>query len=136
MQFVMSGIAPSLNFKTRKEDNNEKIDLCVMSFTVSVFTTAGAEPTFTINNVLAEATPDECYAGLGVDYPNGISGYNPTSRTACPATVTLDERRHNHRQGEVQPDICMGAYAVRRQSLVRNGRECILHDGEHVHRVR
>ncbi len=48
---------------------------------------ASAEPTFTINNVLAEAPPDECYAGLGIDYPNGISGYNALAGPPCPATV-------------------------------------------------
>lgn len=65
--------------------------LCLFSLCLLIlasFSIANAETTFTINNVLAEATPDECYAGVGVDYPNGISGYNPNAGPICPETIT------------------------------------------------
>ncbi len=40
--------------------------------------------TWLSNTILGKAQPDECYAGPGVDYPNGIAGYSPTAGPLCP----------------------------------------------------
>ncbi len=49
-----------------------------------LFPLSNAQAVITTNNLLAEATPDECFAGVGVDYPNGIAGFNPNSGPPCP----------------------------------------------------
>jgi hypothetical protein len=57
--------------------------LCILA----LFTIADAETTFTSSIALQEAEPDECYAGSGINYPNGISGYNPLAGPPCPFTL-------------------------------------------------
>ena len=49
---------------------------------------ASAAPWHTSNAVLAHAVPDECYAGIGVDYPLGVTpGDGFTTPVNCPATI-------------------------------------------------
>jgi hypothetical protein len=74
--FQKEGVAPM----------KKTIVLCCL-FLLTLFTIANADTTFTSNTALQEALPDECFAGTGIDYPNGISGYNPLAGPPCPATL-------------------------------------------------
>ena len=57
--------------------------LCSCLFLLLLFV-GSAQATIALNNLLAEAQPDECFAGVGVDYPNGIAGFSPISGPPCP----------------------------------------------------
>ena len=49
---------------------------------------ASADPWHTSNTLLGHAVPDECYAGIGVDYPGGVTpGDGFTTPVNCPATI-------------------------------------------------